>query len=427
MKDEVIEMEKYFDRLWSICRSITGNGLRESFAILKELIPLNLTEVPSGTKIFDWEIPQEWNINDAFIITPEGKKICDFRKNNLHVVNYSEPIDVEISFDELNSHLYSLPDHPEWIPYVTSYYKRNWGFCIPHAERIQLSDRGKYKVFIDSELKKGSLTYGDFILKGESEKEILFTTYLCHPSMANNELSGPLALAFLYKRIRSLPNRKYTYRFVVAPETIGAIAYLQEHGSYLQSNLVAGYVLTCCGDSGKIHFKRSKTGNSYADQLAESVLKHKFNDYSVLDFSIGGSDERQYCSPGFNLPVGSIIRTPYQRFKEYHTSADNKDFISFNALSDTVDYSFEMVQAAEADVFPLSTNPFCEPQLGKRGLYSLTGGTWGGDIIQTRKLLHLLAFADGKTSLRTIAERWGVSQQEFSNEVEILKQHGLLK
>jgi aminopeptidase-like protein len=397
------DIEIYFDRLWTICRSITGNGLRESFKIIQGLIPLNLYEVPTGTKCFDWEVPKEWNINDAYILTPTGEKICDFRINNLHILNYSIPFEGYVDFEELDKHLFSLPELPYAIPYVTSYYKENWGFCISHDLRMQLPKDGKYYIKIDSSLEHGFLTYGDLVLKGETDQEILFSTYLCHPSMANNELSGPLCLAFLYQKIAALPKRKYTYRFVVAPETIGVIAYLSKNGFYMKDNIVAGYVMTCCGDDAPFVYKMSKHENSLADRIAKHVLKNQSIPYEIIPFAVGGSDERQYCSPGFNMPVGSLTRSMYQRYKEYHTSLDKKEFISFVAMEKTIEVYFDFVRVLEINDFYKTTIPYCEPQLGKRGLYPSSVNP-NYDRMNVHRMMHLISFSDGNTDLVDVAE-----------------------
>ncbi len=422
MKDE---LEYYFDRLWPICRSISGNGLRESFGILKEVIPLNTYEIPTGTEVFDWRIPKEWNIDDAYIISPDGEKICDFKKNNLHVVNYSIPVDKEVDYDELFKHIHTLNNQPNAIPYITSYYKETWGFCISKKELDKLPKKGKYRVFIKSNLKNGSITYGDLVLPGDSKKEILFSTYLCHPSMANNELSGPLCLAFLYKKIKQLKNRKYTYRFVVAPETIGTIAYLSKYGKDLKNNLLAGYVMTCCGDNAPFIYKRSKNENSLTDRLAHHVLKHQKLKYKSIPFSVGGSDERQYCSPGFNMPVGSLTRSMYQSYKEYHTSLDNKDFISFSSMTETIKLYFSFIEALELNDYYLNTNPFCEPQLGKRGLYP---SSVNPDINRKKihNRMHLLSFSDGKKDLIEIAELNNTSIFDFEQDIKDLLKADLL-
>jgi aminopeptidase-like protein len=419
-------LENYFDRLWPICRSITGNGLRESFDILRELIPLELKEVPTGTKAFDWEIPKEWNITDAFILTPSGEKICDFRENNLHIVNYSVPQRREISFGELKAHLHYREDLPDAIPYVTSYYKENWGFCLSYNTFKKLSEKGTYKICIDSSLENGSLTYGQLVLPGKSKKEILFSTYLCHPGMANNELSGPLVLAMLYRKINELKDRKYTYRFIVAPETIGVIAFLAEYGAYLKEHIEAGYVLTCVGDEAPFILKHSKREHSLADRAASHVLKYSGHPFKAIPFSVGGSDERQYCSPGFNMPVASITRSMYQHYPEYHTSLDNKNFISFKAMCRTVELYFDIVQTLELNEKYCNKIPYCEPQLGKRGLYTNTGGTWGSGIEYTRQLLHFLSFADGETDLISLAEKRGLPALSFKPIIEACREKNLI-
>jgi len=420
------EMEYYFDRLWPICRSITGNGLRESLDIINEIVPLKITEVPSGAKVFDWTVPKEWNIIDAYILTPEGKKICDFKINNLHLVNYSVPVNVEISYEELLPHLFYIEELPDAIPYITTYYKETWGFCLSYTEFLVLPKEGQYKIVIDSSLKAGSLSYGECVLPGQSEKEVLFSTYLCHPSMANNELSGPLVQAFLYQKIAALEHRKYTYRFLFAPETIGVIAFLHEKGAHLKTHLEAGFVLTCCGDDADFVYKRSKKSDTLADRVAAHVLKYQATPFEVIPFSVGGSDERQYCSPGFNLPVGSLTRSMYQRYKEYHTSLDNKSFISFAAMDRTCDVYFKIVEALEINDTYVSTVPFCEPQLGKRNLYpSSATPLQNREVIHNR--MHLLSYADGEHDLLDIANLRGRSIQNFSKDVVDLVKEGLLQ
>lgn len=426
MQGTTDHMESYFDRLWPICRSITGDGLRSSLKILQEIIPLELTEVPTGTEVFDWVVPKEWNIHEAYIITPAGKKICDLSVNTLHVVNYSIPVNTSLSFTALSGHLHYIEEMPDAIPYITSYYRETWGFCLSYNEFKTLDTEGTYQVVINSSLKNGSLTYGECVLKGESEQEILFSTYLCHPSMANNELSGPLVQAFLYKKIAALEKRKYTYRFIFAPETIGIIAYLHKHGMHLKEKLSAGYVLTCCGDPGSFIYKRSKRIHSLADRVAEHVLKHQSIPYEIIPFSVGGSDERQYCSPGFNLPVGSLTRSMYQRYKEYHTSLDNKDFISFEAMEKTVETYFLFVKALEVNDLYLNTIPYCEPQMGKRGLYpSSVNPVESRELIHNR--MHLLNCADGETDLITIADLKGISVLKYETEIDLFKSAGLIK
>lgn len=420
------DLEAYFDRLWPICRSITGNGLRDSLEIIKEICPLETHEVPTGKKVFDWEIPKEWNINDAFIVCPDGKKIAQFKINNLHVLNYSIPVDKKVSYEELKQHIHTLPHMPEIIPYVTSYYNERWGFCLSQIEFDSLPKEGEYHVFIDSSLEHGHLSYGECVLKGESEEEILFSTYLCHPSMAINELSGPLAQAFLYKELARIENRKYTYRFVFAPETIGVIAFLDKMGQHLKSNLKAGYVLTCLGHEGKFTYKRTKLENCDTDRIAEHVLDSLGLEKDVREFSIGGSDERQYCSPGFNFPVGSVMRTMYKEYKEYHTSADNKEIISFEALEQTVKVYTEIAKCFEIQGKYKSTVQYCEPQLGKRGLYPSTGA-WMDRQGFRLNLLHFLSFADGNNDLLTIAQKKGEYMLNFSEVIKSCREKGLLE
>lgn len=421
----VQKLELYFDRLWSICRSITGNGLRQSIDILGEILPLVKHEIPSGTQVFDWTIPKEWNIQNAYIICPDGRQIAAFSDNNLHVVNYSIPINKTLRWEELQPHLHHIPEMPDAIPYITSYYKENWGFCITHNEWKTLPREGEYQVVIESSLEPGHLTWAECVLQGETDEEVLFSTYLCHPSMANNELSGPLAQAFLYKQLAAMPKRRYTYRFLFAPETIGVIAFLAERGEKLKKNLRAGYVLTCCGDAGALTYKRSKHRSSLADRAAEHVLKFNYSEYSVLEFAVGGSDERQYCSPGFNLPVGSLMRTPYQRYSQYHTSLDNKEFISFHALAQTVEAYSRICELLELNEKYVNQISHCEPQLGKRGLYpSSVDPLFNRE--ETHRLLHFLSFADGEKDLIDIAEWRNESALLYSGIIENCKKAALI-
>jgi len=419
------QLENYFDRLWPICRSITGNGLRQSIDILQEMIPLVKHEIPSGTQVFDWNIPKEWNIRNAYIVCPDGRQIARFKDHNLHVVNYSVPVNKKISWEELQPHLHHIPEMPDAIPYITSYYKENWGFCITHNEWKTLPREGEYQVVIESTLQPGHLTWAECVLPGETDEEVLFSTYLCHPSMANNELSGPLAQAFLYQKLVAIPNRRYTYRFLFAPETIGVIAFLAERGELLKRNLQAGYVLTCCGDAGALTYKRSKHRTSLADRAAGHILAHHYPNHSILEFAVGGSDERQYCSPGFNLPVGSLMRTPYQRYREYHTSLDNKEFISFSALAETVEAYTNICLLLEANRKYVNQVSFCEPQLGKRGLYpSSVDPLFNRE--ETHRLLHFLSFADGEKDLIDIAEWRKESALLYTGIIENCKKAALI-
>ena len=419
------EIEHYFDRLWPICRSITGDGLRESFRILQEIIPLELTEVSSGTQVFDWQVPDEWAIRDAWIITPDGEKTTDFKVNNLHVVNYSVPVDKEMSFDELEPHLYYEKELPGAIPYITSYYKRTWGFCISYEEFKKLPRKGSYKVVIDSSLKPGSLTYGDLLLPGETKEEILFSSYLCHPSMANNELSGPLTVAFLYREIARMPHRKYNYRFVIAPETIGTICFLNQNREQLIGNVAAGYVFTCCGDGGNLSFKHTRADETITNRMTNHLLKHRKEEYNAIPFDPVGSDERQYGSPGFNLPVGVLMRTPFSQFKEYHTSADNKDLMDFEKMAELISFCRDLVKAYELNSSYENQIKYCEPFLGKRNLYEdLSTKMSHSETIKMR--LRLLNFLDGTRDLLDVCERYDYSILDTKNEIRKLLEHGLI-
>lgn len=420
-------IEAYFDRLWPICRSITGNGLRQSLSIVSEVVDaLVCTEVASGTRLFDWEVPLEWNIEDAWLECPDGRKVARFTDSNLHVLNYSEPVEKSLSWEELTPHLFTLPHMPNAVPYVTTYYKKHWGFCLSHAEWEKLPREGTYKAVIKSRLQPGSLTYGEAVLPGTSGKEVLFSTYLCHPSMALNELSGPLVQMFLYEAIRALPNRRHTYRFVFAPETIGTIAYLARRGFGFKQNLLAGYVLTTTGDGGAFTYKKSRRGNTLADRMAEHMLSHQPEPFSVIPFSIGGSDERQYCSPGFDLPVGSLMRTPYQTYPEYHTSLDNKNLMDFAAVERTIQLYLNIVKGLERNAYYFNTVQFCEPHLDKRGLYNAVGGT--KDRARELSLrLHLLNLADGHHDLLDIADRYGCNLLEFEENLTLLLADGILE
>lgn len=419
------DLEKYFDRLWPICRSITGDGLRESFRILQEIIPFEITEVPTGTKVLDWVIPQEWNIKDAYIICPDGRKIADFKSNNLHVINYSIPVNKQLTYEDLLPHLNTLPDKPNAIPYLTTYYKQTWGFCLSHKEFLTLPKTGMYHVMIDAELKEGALTYGQCLLKGSSDEEILFSSYLCHPSLANNELSGPLALAFLYKELLKTENRYYTYRFVLAPETIGVIAFLAQHGIVLKSKIKAGYVLTCCGDEGKITYQTSKRGNSIADTMMSHFLSTAYPNSTIRDFRVGGSDERQYCSPGFNFPVGTIMRTPYKLYPQYHTSDDNKAIMSFEGLKEIILLLCDVCSGMEMNHHLEPGHFFGEPMLGKRNLYPKKGGTG----IMSHELMYLLSLITMSEIQHTpleIAERLKVNILQLQQALHIALREGLV-
>lgn len=422
---EAVLLENYFDRLWPLPRSITGEGVRRTHEILSELLPLERIEIPSGTAVFDWTVPQEWAVREACIVTPDGRRLLDFADNNLHLVGYSRPFRGRIDRRELDKHLHSLPDRPSAIPYVTSYYAPSWGFCLSHDARQALPE-GEYEVVVDTDLVDGSMTLSECVLPGESNREVLISANTCHPSLASNELSGPLIAAFLYRRLAGLSRRRLTYRFVFLPETIGAIAYLSLRGEQLRERLVAGYVLTCLGDAGRFTYKRSRQGNCLADRAAAQVLARTRQGAEIIDFFPQGCDERQYCSPGFDLPVGSVMRTMYWRYPEYHTSLDNKDLISFPAMVETVDACFAICRVLEADGRYRCFVPFGEPQLGKRGLYPSLGGANEREA-RVRSQAWLLNFSDGRHSLLDIAERSGESVMDLSEIAESCVAAGLLE
>lgn len=409
-------------RLFPIGRSLTGEGVRKTLKIIKERIPLKVHEVPSGTKAFDWTVPKEWNVHEAYIVTPDGKKIADYHENNLHLVGYSIPVDSDMSLKELQEHLHSIPGQPTAIPYVTSYYSEQWGFCLSQNERALLRE-GIYHVHIDTELKKGSLTYADLVIPGASKKEVLLSTYICHPSMANNELSGPVLVTALAKWLMKKP-RKYTYRFVFIPETIGSIIYLSKHLIHLKEQVIAGFVVTCVGDNGKYSFIASRNGNTLADRVARRVLAAKHPNFRNESYLLRGSDERNYCSPGADLPVASIMRSRYGLYPEYHTSLDNLSLISSKGLQGSFDIYKSILEILEKE--PLYHAAYIgEPQLGKRGLYPTLSksGSVTTDIYQ---LVNILAYADGTRLPQDIADQVGLTLAQLKKETRRLAKHGLL-
>jgi len=417
-------MYKLLERLFPITRSITGNGVRETLKILKEYIPLVKYEIPSGRKVFDWVVPDEWNINDAFVMDEKNNRIIDYNKLNLHVVGYSIPFEGTLTLDELKDHLYTLPDQPTLVPYVTSYYEKRWGFCISHNQYKRLKNQ-KYFVKIDSTLKPGSLTYGEFVIPGKSKKEIFFSTYICHPSMANNELSGPVVSTFLAKSIldkKTQPN--YTYRFLFVPETIGSIAYIDKNLNYLKKNMLAGYVVTCVGDPGKFSYLKTKPGNLLADKVAFHLLKHIGKEYKIYDYLERGSDERQYNSPGVDLPVGSLMRTKHRSYPEYHTSADNLQFVKTDALIQSLSMYRKLVDVFEVN-HTYKNNIICEPKLDKYGLYPKISKKNNSN--SKRTLIDILAYSDGHLSLLDIAEKINRPIWEIYPLVKKLEKHNLVK
>lgn len=420
-----IELERFFDRLFPINRSLTGEGNRESLKILSEIVDLKLYEVPSGTECFDWTVPPEWNVKEAWIKDNSGTTIVNFKDLNLHLLGYSIPFKGQLPLDELKSHLFSIAAMPETVPYLTSYYQERWGFCLKHSQLTSLKE-DTYNVLIDAELNaNGSMTYGEAFIQGESDEEVLLSTYICHPSMANNELSGPLVTSFIYKLLKGRKLR-YSYRFLFLPETIGAIYYLSRFGDKLKDKLIAGFVVTTIGDKGAFTYKRSRQGNSLSDNAVEMVLSQTETEYTIEDFFPNGSDERQYCSPGFNLPVGSLMRTRYLKYKEYHTSDDNKSFISFDAMEKSVEKYIEVINVIEKNRIYINQSPFCEPLLGKRGLYPTLGSQ---QEVQeyVNATLWLLNLSDGTNDLISISKKSKINFSLLSQIAGKLLEHGLIK
>ena len=400
MNEEGENMMELVEKLFPICRSLTGNGVRQTLRIIKEQIPeMNIFEVPSGTSAFDWTVPKEWNIHTGYIETLNGEKIIDFADSNLHILGYSTPIDKIISRKELLEHIYTLPDQPDIIPYVTSYYTENWGFCMSDIQKQKLNQE-EYHICIDSSLKNGNLTYAEVIIPGESTEELFFSTYICHPSLANNELSGPAVVTELIKYIKSLSKRRYTYRFVFIPETIGSIVYLSRHLEEMKKNIKAGFVVTCVGDNRTYSYVASRYGNTLADKVAKNILKHHAPDYKSYSFLERGSDERQYCSPGVDLPVCSICRSKYGKYPEYHTSADNLFLISAEGLQGAFDVYKKICNALEFNYY-YKIECKCEPQLGKRGLYPTV--SIKGQYSAVRVMTNFLTYADGSNDIIDIS------------------------
>lgn len=417
------EAHELIERLYPLCRSITGDGVRRTLSILNDYIPLKTTEIPSGTRVLDWVVPDEWNVRDAYIADGSGRRIVDFQNLNLHVVNYSEPVRARMSFDELAPRLHALPDQPELVPYRTSYYERNWGFCLTQVTLDSLSRDDDYEVVIDSTLAPGSLTYAEAVVPGETDEEILLVAHTCHPSLCDDNLSG-IAVATLLARdlLAGAPLRR-TVRFLFAPGTIGSISWLSRNAESLP-RLIAGLTLTCLGDGRPFTYKRTVAGDDLIDRAVAHVLSHSDAPHDVIDYFPYGYDERQFNSPGFRAPIGSLMRARHGEFPEYHTSADDLDFVRPVHLDESLQLLRRIVTVVATNRRMRNTAPFGEPQLGSRGLYRALGGTTipGAQLV----MLWLLALGDGRHGLLDIAVRAGVDFESVLEMAEVLADHGLL-
>lgn len=424
-KSSVEDVYEFATDIFPINRSLTGNGVRETLRRIQRLIPdLKIHEAVSGSKVHDWVVPKEWNIESAYIIGPKGDQICDYAENNLHLVGYSNPINRKISLNELQLHLYSLPEQPEAIPYVTSYYDENWGFCISQNDRNKLVE-GEYQVLIKGSKSKGVLNYADVVFEGRSKKEVIFSTYVCHPSMANNEVSGISVSTFLAKWIAGLNDRYYTYRFIFVPETIGSLLYIKKNLKYLKQNTIAGFNITCVGDERSYSYLPSRNGNTLADRAARHVLNRIDPSFKSYSWSDRGSDERQYCSPGVDLPVVSIMRTKYGEYPEYHTSLDKLGtVVTKKGLEGSLKVLQQIVLALESNYYP-KLKTIGEPQLSKRDLYPKT--SIKSSQQEARLLLNLITWSDGTKSLLDISEILGLYVLDLIPYIKMLEQKKLLR
>lgn len=416
------ELYGLIERLYPFHRSITGNGVRQTLKVLQELIPLQINEVPSGTPVFDWVVPDEWNVREAYIADSSSKRIVDFADSNLHLVHYSIPVHQTMGMAELKKHLHTLPEHPDWIPYRTSYHDRSWGFCMPHNQYLELLDE-EYEVVVDSSLQPGSLTYGEYFIEGELSDEVLISTHVCHPSLCNDNLSG-IAVSSLLARQLMTQKTKYSYRFLFVPGTIGSITWLALNKNRIQ-NIKHGLVLALLGDSGRFNYKKSRGGNSGIDRVVCRHLSEGNMEHGIIEFYPYGYDERQFCSPGIDLPVGRLTRTPHGEYPEYHTSADNLDFVSADRLEESYDLVLAILTRLESAEKYINLEPMCEPQLGSRGLYKKIGGESDAKDYQMA-LLWILNLSDGKHSLADIADHSGLDMEILRRAVDELLKTDLL-
>jgi aminopeptidase-like protein len=417
------QMLRLMEELYPICRSITGDGVRQTLRRIQQEIPIEIREVPSGTQVFDWTVPKEWNIQDAYIKDALGNRVVDFRASNLHVVNYSVPVHERMSLADLRPHLHSMPDRPDWIPYRTTYYKESWGFCLTHRQLAALPD-GEYEVCIDSTLEPGFLTYGELFLAGESEQEILVSCHVCHPSLCNDNLSGIVVAVSLAQQVAARTGH-YSYRFLFIPGTIGAVTWLARNEG-LATRVRNGLILAGVGDRSPLAYKKSRRGDAEIDRALAHLLSRHGRNGRITEFSPYGYDERQFCSPGFNLPVGRLSRAPHGEFPEYHTSGDNLDFVSSESLAETATICGELFDLLESNDTYQNLSPKCEPQLGKRGLYRAIGGSSDSGH-QEMAMLWVLNLSDGTSSLLDIAERSGMDFAVLQQSAVRLAEHGLLR
>ena len=420
-----MDLLKFCKDLYKLPRSLTGKGVVKTLEYIQEIIPLEIKQVKSGTKVFDWTVPPEWNINDGYVIElSTGKKVIDFKSHNLHVVGYSEPIEDELSFEELERNLYYLKDQPDAIPYITSYYSKRWGFCLSFNDFQKLDRNSRFKVFIDSEFKEdGDLTYGELIIKGRVDEEIFFSSYVCHPQMVNNELSGPSVLTGIAESLLKKDNY-YTYRFVLIPETIGSITYLSQNLDTLKKNVIGGFNISCVGDERMWGYLPSRNSDTLTDKLVKFVFKDEGIDYKKFCwYEDRGSDERQYCMPGIDLPVVNVTRSKWDEYEEYHTSLDNFDLVTKKGLDESLDFYLKCVKVLENNrKFKLKV--LGEPQLGKRGLYPTVSdkNTW----IKVKNLCNVISMCDGENDLIDICEFLNISFKECHEIIDNLKEGGLI-
>jgi aminopeptidase-like protein len=423
LQEEGREAYAIIEGLYPICRSITGDGVRQSLRLLQGAIPLEVREVPTGTQAFDWTVPKEWNIRDAYIKNEAGDRVVDFQRCNLHVLNYSIPVRRKMSLTELRPHLFTLPETPDWIPYRTSYYRETWGFCLSHRQ-LQELENCEYEVCIDATLEPGNLTYGEYRIQGATDDEVLISCHSCHPSLCNDNLSG-MATAVRLAGLLEGVSLRYSYRFLWIPGTIGSITWLARNESILP-RIKHGLVLSCVGDSGPFTYKRSRRGRAEVDRAVEHILQQSGHQFQLQDFTPYGYDERQYCSPGINLPVGCFMRTPNGRYPQYHTSADDLTLVTPSSLGESLFQLLRIIQVFEENGRCLNLNPKGEPQLGRRGLYRQMGGIKDA-AAREMAMLWVLNLSDGQHDLLYIAVRSGIPFDQISQAAEALREARLLE